>query len=95
VGNALVGLHRSGETRGVVMHLGRMARRPEALFRAAAAWVMGQTGEEGYSNVLRHMARDPNPLVRRNALRSLRQIHVASAVGRNPQAGSPGNSGAA
>ncbi len=91
MGNALVGLHRMGESREVMRHLGRMVRRPEALFRAAAAWVIGRTGEERYASVLRHMARDADPMVRRGALRSLRQIRTASAVGGNPQSGSPGD----
>ena len=95
VGNALVGLHRLGETSDVVRRLGKIARHPEALFRAAAAWVMGQTGEERYSDVLRHMARDPDPLVRRSAFRSLRQINSASAVGENLQPGPLGDRGAA
>ena len=95
VGNALVGLHRMGETREVMRHLGRMVRRPEALFRTAAAWVIGQTGEERYSDVLRHMARDPDLLVRRSALRSIRQLNSASAVRENLQSGSLGDRGAA
>jgi HEAT repeat protein len=69
-----VGLHRLGETRDVIKHLGEMTRHPEGLFRAAAAWVMGQTGEERYAGVLRHMVRDPDARVRRNALRALRRI---------------------
>jgi len=80
VGNAVVGLHRLGEHRDVIRHLGKMARRPEAVFRAAAAWVMGQTAEERYAGVLRHMVRDPDPLVRQNALRSLRRINLARAA---------------
>jgi HEAT repeat protein len=79
-GNALVGLHRLGEDLDVIRHLGKMARRPEPLFRASAAWVMGQTGEERYIGVLRQMVRDPDSLVRLNALRSLRRINLASAA---------------
>jgi HEAT repeat protein len=88
VGNALVGLHRLGESREVVLYVGKIARRPEALFRATAAWVMGQTGEELYTGVLRQMVRDPDPLVRRNAIRSLRQINSAAEdhAGRDAQA---------
>lgn len=80
VGNALVGLHRLGEHRDVIMHVGKMARHRDPLFRAAAAWVMGQTGEERYTAVLRHMVRDPDRLVRSNALRSLRRINLARAA---------------
>jgi HEAT repeat protein len=83
IGNALVGLHRLGETGDVIRHVSKMARRPEALHRAAAAWVMGQTGDKLYSGVLRQMVRDPDPLVRRNAIRSLRRIHAASQNGPN------------
>ena len=79
-GNALVGLHRLGEDRDVIRHLGKMARRPEPLFRASAAWVMGQTGEDRYIGVLRQMVRDKDSLVRLNALRSLRRINLASAA---------------
>jgi HEAT repeat protein len=79
VGNAVAGLHRLGEARAVVAHVGKMARRPEPLFRAAAAWVMGQTGEHRYSAILRQMVRDPDPLVRSNALRSLRRINQTEA----------------
>jgi len=95
VGNALVGLHRLGETREVMRHVAKMVRRPEALFRAAAAWVIGQTGEARYADVLRHMARDPDPRVWRSALRSLRQIQPASAAGGNSPSGSWGDRGAA
>jgi HEAT repeat protein len=83
VGNALVGLHRLGEHRDVIMHVGKMARHKDALFRASAAWVMGQTGDERYSRVLRHMLRDPDRLVRSNALRSLRRINLARAARQN------------
>ena len=80
VGNALVGLHRLGENRDVIGHVGKMARHPEALFRAAAAWAMGQTDEKRYTGVLRYMVRDPDPAVRLNALRSLRRVNMACAA---------------
>jgi HEAT repeat protein len=87
VGNALVGLHRLGEHRDVVKQVSKMARRPEAAFRATAAWVMGRSGEELYASVLRHMVRDPDLQVRRSALRSLRQINmgIAASPGREAQ----------
>jgi len=80
VGNALVGLHRLGENHDVIGHLAKMAGRPEALFRAAAAWVMGQIGEDRYTGVLRQMVRDSDSMVRLNALRSLRRINLACAA---------------
>jgi HEAT repeat protein len=79
VSNALVGLHRLRETPDFVRHVGKMARRSEARFRASAAWVLGQTGEQIYADVLRQLFRDQDPQVRRNALRSLRRINLANA----------------
>jgi len=72
--NGLVGLYRLGETHEAVRGLSEMARHPEPLFRAAAAWVMGHIGDEHFAGVLRHMAADPAPLVRSSAARSLRLI---------------------
>ncbi len=89
VGNALVGLQLAGETREVMRYLSKMVRHPEALFRAAAVWVIGQTGEPRYTDVLRQMARDPDPLVRRSAFRSLRQLRAGS----DPQSGPLGDRG--
>jgi HEAT repeat protein len=76
-GNALIGLHRAGQSRDVILHVAQMARRTEAPYRATAAWVMGQTGEERYATVLRYLMNDPEPSVRRNALISLRRIKAA------------------
>jgi len=84
-GNALVGLHRLGENLDVVRHVGKMARSPEAPFRAAAAWVMGQAGESRYTGVLREMVRDSDSQVRFNALRALRRINLSGV----PAAPSP------
>lgn len=84
VGNALVGLYRLGESRDVIKHLGKMVRHPKAPFRATAAWVMGQTGEPIYTRILRHLVRDPDWLVRRNALRSLRRINTANSIAEKP-----------
>lgn len=77
VGNGLIGLHRTGHHRDVIHHLARMARSPDAPFRATAAWVMGQTGEQRYATVLQHMVHDPDARVRRNALLALRRIKPA------------------
>ena len=87
-GNALLGLHRLGETSDVVRHASEMARRTDPLHRAAAAWVMGQTGDKLHTVALRQMVSDPDPLVRRNAIRSLRRINAASQTdsGRDPRA---------
>lgn len=81
VGNALVGLHHIGGAREVISHLGGMVRRPEAPFRAAAAWFMGQSGERRFVGVLHHLARDPDPMVRRSAGRALEKVEPAAPPG--------------
>lgn len=79
-GNGLIGLYRLGETREFHRHVSRMAHHPEAAFRAMAAWVMGQTGEESFTGILRQLARDPDSLVRCGAIRALRRINLARAA---------------
>jgi HEAT repeat protein len=74
VGNAMVGLYYLGETRYVNTELEQMARRFEAPYRAVAAWVMGQTGDERFIGLLRDMASDRYQVVRNNALRALGRI---------------------
>lgn len=78
-GNALVGLHRAGHSREVIHHVARMVRHTDAAFRATAAWVMGQTGEQRYAKVLEQMLTDREPAVRRNADKSLQLIQTAGA----------------
>jgi HEAT repeat protein len=78
IGNALLGLHYLGETRAVISHVSEMARSPKTLHRATAAWVMGRIGQTRFTGVLRQMVQDPDSLVRRNAIRSLRRINIAS-----------------
>jgi hypothetical protein len=88
IGNALLGLHYLGENRDVIGYVSEMARSPKALHRATAAWVMGRTGQTLFTGVLRQMVQDPDSLVRRNAIHSLRRINAASQndPGRGTQA---------
>lgn len=85
-GNALVGLYLLGETHDVGTPLEQMARHSEAPFRAAAAWVMGQTRDERFIGLLRDMAGDPYRVVRSSALRALGRISRLP-----PAAGPPGD----
>jgi HEAT repeat protein len=78
IGNALLGLHYLGETRDVIHHVNEMARSQKTLRRATAAWVMGRMGLMHFTGVLRQMLQDPDSLVRRNAIRSLRRINAAA-----------------
>lgn len=77
VGNALLGLHKIGD-RGAEEPLRRMARHESPCFRATAAWVMGQSGDRRYLELLEQMASDPDEHVRRNALRSAELLKAAA-----------------
>lgn len=79
--NALIGLHRLGENRDFIAHVGKMARDPEARMRVVGAWVMGQTGDKRYTGPLRQMVRDPDARVRLSALRALRRVNAANPAG--------------
>lgn len=80
IGNALLGLHYLGETRDVISHVSEMARSPKTLHRATAAWVMGRMGQTRFTGALRQMVQDPDSLVRRNAIHSLRRINTAPSA---------------
>lgn len=73
VGNALIGLHRLGESavREFVM---RMIEDPRPPFRWTAAWVMGQITGEDFLGPLEQAAADPDPQVRRSAEKALQSI---------------------
>ena len=53
-GNALVGLYRFGETRSIALLI-EMSEHPEAPFRSAAAWAMGNTLDARFLPVLAGM----------------------------------------
>jgi hypothetical protein len=70
VGNALLGLHMLGD-KTVPEHLERMIRDDRANFRSTAAWVMGRTGDQRYGPELEAALTDPDPGVRKSAVRAL------------------------
>lgn len=69
-GNAMLGLLYL-QDRGVIPCLERAARHNSPLFRATAAWVMGQSGDPAFQTPLEEMAADSDENVRRNAHRAL------------------------
>ncbi|MGB7761306.1 MAG: HEAT repeat domain-containing protein [Bryobacteraceae bacterium] len=78
VGNALCGLYAMGESLSLAETI-KLAAHPEAIFRATAAWVMGETRDSRFRDPVAQLLRDPHPMVRSRALRSVAQIKAALA----------------
>jgi len=81
VANALLGLAFLGEPEAFKL-IRRMTIHPKPLFRASGAWAMGETGESNYLDDLDRLQKDPDPAVRRMAIRAanrLREVLVRSA----------------
>ena len=76
-GNAMLGLYRLGEA-SVIPEILTLAAHESRLFRATAAWVMGQSGDPRFSEVLAGLLRDPAPLVRKRAFSALAQVRAAA-----------------
>ena len=78
VGNALYGLYAMGESAALTETI-KVAGHPDAIFRATAAWVMGETGDSRFREPVAQLLRDPHPMVRSRALRSVACIKAATA----------------
>ena len=62
-----------------------MARHDSALFRATAAWVMGETGDPRFTEAVAGLLREPNVVVRKRAFAALGSIRAAVAqIARGP-----------
>src|SRR5205807_10315946 len=79
VGNALLGLYYLGDC-SVIPKIVKMAAHEAGLFRAAAAWVMGETGDPRFIKVLVRMLADLNTIVRKRAFAALGRIKAAAAI---------------
>lgn len=79
VANALVGLYLQGET-SAVSGMVYMAQHQDPVFRAAAAWAMGRTGDTRFLLILRQMRRgeDQDSLVARGAPQAISRINQAT-----------------
>ena len=78
MGNALLGLYYLGDC-SVIPKIVKMADHEASLFRAAAAWVMGETGDARFVKTLARMLMEPNPTVRKRAFAAIGRIKAASA----------------
>ena len=78
--NALVGLARAGE-QGAQERLEALAEHPSQMFRAAAAWGMGELRDPRFQEVLTRMYQKETGNVRQNALRALVRLRKAAAGG--------------
>jgi HEAT repeat protein len=77
IGNALLGLYYLGDC-AALKQLTNMSAHESSRFRATAAWVMGQTGDVRFSDVLRRLLMEQEPVVRRRALVALGRIKQAN-----------------
>jgi hypothetical protein len=84
-GNALLALYRVGDNASIP-ELMKLAEHESALFRATAAWVMGETGDPRFTETLAGLMRDPNAAVRTRSLSALGRIKAAVAVSRQGEA---------
>jgi hypothetical protein len=78
VGNALLGLYQAGDCTSIP-EIVKLAGNEQAVFRATAAWVMGETGDPRFTEILVRMLVEPNTAVRKRALAALRGIKAAAA----------------
>jgi len=77
-GNALLGLYRLGDCRALAEAL-KMAGHTSTAFRATAAWLMGETGDERFHAPLTRLRRDPVAAVRSRALKATSRLSTALA----------------
>jgi hypothetical protein len=75
VGNAIMGLHTSGDPTSLEV-ISKMATGSNPKLRMTAAWAMGRIGDAQFVPVLSRLVKDESAEVRRTALRSLHRIHV-------------------
>jgi HEAT repeat protein len=80
--NAWIGLHYIGDEKAAE-ELVRMAAHEDSACRAAAVWGLGHLGLMQFQPVLQRLVRDPDALVRRNALRAL--IKIRKKLGGTPE----------
>ncbi|HLK62491.1 MAG TPA: HEAT repeat domain-containing protein [Bryobacteraceae bacterium] len=83
-GNALMALYRLGDE-WAIAELRKMAVHESRLFRATAAWVMGETGDPRFTKALARMIGEPNPTVRARAFAALGRIRSLIIQAREAQ----------
>ena len=78
VGNALLGLYRSGDCEAITA-LVKMADGVPPNFRATAAWAMGESGDPRFRDALRVLAGADDAGVRKRAAASLQALEAEAA----------------
>ncbi|MEO8597582.1 MAG: HEAT repeat domain-containing protein [Candidatus Solibacter sp.] len=78
-GNALLGLYYLGDS-GMLPEIVKLASHESPLFRATAAWVMGETADPRFTEALRRLISESDPTVRKRAFASLAQLKAANGV---------------
>ncbi|MGE5568786.1 MAG: HEAT repeat domain-containing protein [Rhodospirillales bacterium] len=78
LGNALLGLYRLGDI-SIVSRVLSLAANPAPLFRATAAWVMGESNDPRFLPVLAQMVRETDARARHNVFRAIARIKAAAA----------------
>lgn len=76
--NALLALYGMGESWSIP-ELVKMSANEAPMFRASAAWVMGETGDRRFAETLLHMMSDANAIVRKRTFSALGRIRKATA----------------
>jgi HEAT repeat protein len=77
-GNALLGLYKLGES-SPLPELVKMAGHDSPRYRRTAAWVMGETGDPRFSEVLGRMIADSDGDVRKAVFAAVGRIRTAAA----------------
>jgi HEAT repeats len=75
-GNAILGLYRLGDS-AMIPEVMELAQHESAMFRATAAWVMGESGDPRFTEILASLMRDPNAILRKRAFSALGSIRAA------------------
>ena len=78
-GNALLGLYLLGDS-AVIPEMWRRSADASPMFRATCAWVMGETGDPRFSEVVAGMLKDPVKAVRKRAFSAMGKLKAASAL---------------
>src|SRR5581483_3626052 len=73
-GNALLGLYRQGDA-GCIPLIGAMTKHADERFRATAAWVIGETGDERFRDYVMPLLTSTSLLVRQNAEDALAKLN--------------------
>ncbi len=76
-GNALFALYRMGEIPAIA-EIFKMAASDAPLFRSSAAWAMGETGDQRFSETLGRMMGESNAIVRKRAFAGLSRLKAAA-----------------